>query len=553
MIDINARTCDCRGHGNGSIPVDDAARWRRYLIAWPLIPILFVGLIFRVQRLSEISYWFDESFCLKMAEFPIPELWERAANDPHPPLFYILLRPWLVLFGNSTLSTRMTSLFPGLLAIVGAYLLVREAYRDQVSVAHSRLANSAALLTAAVVALSPLHIAWSYQVRMYSLGAALGAYCGWFLLRALRRKSFRIGNWVCFTLVATALAYTHVFGMLTVAAQFAFVAGYVGLGRPTPEMPSRRQCLTAGLCSLMCVCLAWLPWLPSFLHQRKLVIEGFWTPPFSWEAVGLLFFELFDLNKCLSPSPVLGLIIGQVCLLALLMVLLGRQFGDLYLAVTAGLPFIAGIVVSGISRNVLCARYLMFAEIYLFAAICVLVCRIPPRFARIGCCALLLAGFGFLAWKQHQQRASDSLLPGMRGAMAHIDATRKAGEPLVVCDPAIFASVVAHTTKRQETFTFYPGTPYPFTHGAAVIRDDEYLSADELQRSKYQTVWAFDAETWGWKVPMPARWTMLGEKRFKEFNGVFVLRLYGRDPANIATRPANDAPASDKLNSIKLR
>lgn len=532
----------------------DTGRWRpRYSMVLWLAPILLVGLFFRAHRLSEISYWFDESFCLKMAEFPVPELWERAANDPHPPLFYFLLRPWMALFGNSTFGTRMTSLFPGLLAIVGAYLLVREAYRDNVSETKSRLANSAALLTAAVVSLSPLHIAWSYQVRMYSLGAALGAYCGWFLLRALRRKSFRIGNWICFTLVATALAYTHVFGMLTVAAQFAFVAGYVLLGRPTPDMPSRRRCLTAGLCSLICVCLAWLPWLPSFLHQRQLVIEGFWTPPFSWKAVGLLFFELFDLNKCLSPSPVLGLVIGQVCLLVLLIVLLGRQFGDLYLAVTAGLPFVAGIVVSAISRNVLCARYLMFAEIYLFAAICVLVCRIPPRVARIGCCTLLLVGFGFLAWKQHQQRESDSLLPGMRGAMADIDSTRKAGEPLIVCDPAIFASVVAHTKRREETFTFYPGTPYPFTHGAAVIRDDEYLSADELQQSKYQSVWAFDAETWGWKVPMPARWTMLGEKRFKEFNGVFVLRLYGRDADNIAMRQADRDLASDKLNLKRLK
>lgn len=38
-------------------------------MAWPLIPILLVGTFFRAQQLSKVSYWFDESFCLKMDEF----------------------------------------------------------------------------------------------------------------------------------------------------------------------------------------------------------------------------------------------------------------------------------------------------------------------------------------------------------------------------------------------------------------------------------------------------------------------------------------------------
>ncbi|MDQ3332258.1 MAG: glycosyltransferase family 39 protein, partial [Planctomycetota bacterium] len=138
---------------------------RRSAVPWLLAVILVLALIPRLQRLGTISFWFDEAYSVKMVSFGLAEILERASRDIHPPLYYWLLRVWAGGFGDSPVALRLMSVLFGVLTVLGVFLFVREAecgLRPTIS-RPSPFGAGVALFAAALLALSPLHIAWSLQ------------------------------------------------------------------------------------------------------------------------------------------------------------------------------------------------------------------------------------------------------------------------------------------------------------------------------------------------------------------------------------------------------
>ena len=232
----------------------------------------------------------------------------------------------------------------GLAAVSGVYLFVREAYtpRDGDKRGSAGAATLAALVAAALVALSPLHIVWSLQVRMYVLGTALTALSSWLLMRSLRREPPRTADWCLYTFTAILLSYTHHFGLFTLAAQYVFAAGHFWF-RPRPDAsgPGPLTRLKPLVLSATCLAFVWLFWLPTFLDQRETVIASFWTRPTSWQLIAETFEEMFGLSQRPfargSLSILSGLAIAQGSMLVLLAVMLGRRSADGYVVLAAGL------------------------------------------------------------------------------------------------------------------------------------------------------------------------------------------------------------------------
>jgi len=97
------------------------------------LALLAVEIFLRLQHISVVSYWFVEGFCLKLVEFPLLEMLQRAAEDPHPPLFYLLLKLWISVLGASPIATRQLSLLPGIAAVAGVFLVMNRAGRATVA------------------------------------------------------------------------------------------------------------------------------------------------------------------------------------------------------------------------------------------------------------------------------------------------------------------------------------------------------------------------------------------------------------------------------------
>ena len=153
---------------------------------FPLLLILLGGTALRLFRLGADSLWYDETVSTYLAGSPLLELIRHTAGDIHPPLYYALLRGWLLLMGYGSgradpagigleFSAAFFSLFFGVALIALAYALARR-------VADRRVA----LVAAAAVAVSPYNVWYSQEVRMYTLGAALGAVVVYALLRAVQ-------------------------------------------------------------------------------------------------------------------------------------------------------------------------------------------------------------------------------------------------------------------------------------------------------------------------------------------------------------------------------
>ena len=145
--------------------------------------ILLAGAALRLYRLGADSLWYDETVSTFLAGSRVAELLRHTAGDIHPPGYYILLRGWLVLMGYPTghadahgigleFAAAFFSLFFGIVLIALVYALARRVANRQVG-----------LIAALLVALSPYNVWYSQEVRMYTLGAALGVVVVYALAR----------------------------------------------------------------------------------------------------------------------------------------------------------------------------------------------------------------------------------------------------------------------------------------------------------------------------------------------------------------------------------
>lgn len=158
-----------------------------------LILITLLATVLRLFRLGYQSLWFDEAFSWAVSLVSLKlSLQALLADGGNLPFYYLLLRAWLNL-GQGEIMLRFPSAAFGILSVPLIYQVARLAFDQRV-----------ALLSASFLALSPFHIWYSQEARMYSLVmfSALGsAYC---FLRVLRRDNWK--TWVGLT-VFTALGY----------------------------------------------------------------------------------------------------------------------------------------------------------------------------------------------------------------------------------------------------------------------------------------------------------------------------------------------------------
>ncbi len=210
---------------------------RRLGWALPAIATLVFG-IFRLPELTRSPLWFDELFSMGVAGLPAADALRRiVADHTNPPLFYLLLKGWMALGGESDHWVR---LLPCLLAmLLGAALvwLAREV----------RVGARAGMLAVALAACSPLSVDLANEVRGYSLLALLACLS---LAATLHDRSRPTREtFALMTIINIALVHTHYFGWLTIGAE-CIAAAYAWRGAQ-----AWRVLRSAGL-----TLLAFVPW-----------------------------------------------------------------------------------------------------------------------------------------------------------------------------------------------------------------------------------------------------------------------------------------------------
>ena len=138
-------------------------------LIWPLalVAALF-GIALRCWHIAAEPLWLDEAYSAYAAGKGFAFLWDVVPRyETHPPFYYSLLRLWTLPFGDSLAALRSIGLLCGLVSLPLAIVAMREVtlYLG-LDERHASRARAAIL---ALVALSPMLIDMSRQVRPYPL------------------------------------------------------------------------------------------------------------------------------------------------------------------------------------------------------------------------------------------------------------------------------------------------------------------------------------------------------------------------------------------------
>lgn len=158
-----------------------------------------LALLLRAYRLGAQSLWFDEAYTAAIAGMPLGNaLRALIADGVHPPLFY-LLESLVMRVGRDEIWLRLPSVLAGVPAVPLLYVLVQK-----------WAGRRAGLLAAALMALSPFHLWYSQDARMYALLGTLSILSMIFYDRLLERPDAR--NFAGFALTNSIAYLTHYFG-----------------------------------------------------------------------------------------------------------------------------------------------------------------------------------------------------------------------------------------------------------------------------------------------------------------------------------------------------
>lgn len=149
----------------------------------------------RVYRLGDKNIWWDEGLAIWAVRNGFVPLTLWTASDVHPPLYFWLLKPWVMLMGEGEFAARFLSVIWGMLTVALIYPLAKRLIDRQVAV-----------LATILLATARFHVWWSQEMRMYILAAFLVLLSLYLFTRLDGRD--RKTSWLFYLLATTAALYT---------------------------------------------------------------------------------------------------------------------------------------------------------------------------------------------------------------------------------------------------------------------------------------------------------------------------------------------------------
>ena len=214
--------------------------WLRFLI----IIILVLGLFFRFVNLDRKIYWMDETYTsLRISGYTESEVAQEllqgqilslrdlhqyqrinpeksivdtvkglATEEPQlAPLYFILVRFWTQMFGDSVAAIRSFSAFLSVLAFPCIYWLCLELFESSL----------VGWLACALLAISPFQLVYAQEARQYSLWTVAILLSSASLLRAIHFNTWR--SWGIYAATVAVGVYSHLFFVLVAIAQAIYV------------------------------------------------------------------------------------------------------------------------------------------------------------------------------------------------------------------------------------------------------------------------------------------------------------------------------------------
>lgn len=177
--------------------------WKTYAAH---VAILVLGAGMMLGGCFHSNLWFDEAFTVGMMRLDLPDLLHAASYDVHPPLYYLLLKGVVTLFGQSLFVMRLFSVVGSVLFATLGLTHLRKDFGAGVGFWFSFFASFSGAV-----------FFYALQIRMYSwvmyFVALAAIYCYRLCLDGSSRKTR-----VLFLTFSVCAAYLHYYGLFAVIA-----------------------------------------------------------------------------------------------------------------------------------------------------------------------------------------------------------------------------------------------------------------------------------------------------------------------------------------------
>ncbi|MEP3427238.1 MAG: glycosyltransferase family 39 protein [Roseibium sp.] len=228
-----------------------------------LLLILGIAAFLRLRDLSRTSLWYDEAVSWSQSTGSLSDLLASVAADNYPPLHNIVLWLSMPLLGDSETALRLPSAILGSLAVWLLYLIGKEIAGRNVG-----------LLAAALLTVSPFHIWYSTEARMYALLATTGLLVFLGVLKLMRNPS-----WLWGTVVAIGGAlflYSHIYAVFGYAG-VGLVCGLNAIRDLQRGIRPRASNAFIASAAMGISVVLFLPWLIILAGRARAVADaGFW-------------------------------------------------------------------------------------------------------------------------------------------------------------------------------------------------------------------------------------------------------------------------------------
>lgn len=392
-----------------------------YILLVATTAVVLLATWLRLPSLGVQSIAFDESYSLVVGQADWPTLFEAILSDGvHPPLFYILHKGALALWGTSEFGQRFSAAIFSILSVALGYKAGQVIFN-----------RGTGLLAALLLALNPLHVWLAQEARMYSLFGALTIVSMMVFWQAIHTNHRR--DWIALIAVNSVIFVLHYFGFLVPTVQFVFIV-----------LTFRRnyQNLRIWAMAQVIAVVPLLPWLIATANREVQTFGiGFLVRPTAFD-LPFTFWNLAVGNSNLFwPASVLTITVSGVALITALRPITPHKGAQLLVGLWALLPPLITWLVSQ-RHSFYADRYLSFVIpglilLLAFGATC--VARPSWRVLLIG--GLVAAsGYGLVASRLDPAFKKDN----WHGAASYIAQSEQPGDVILL-----------YTTHIKFAFSYY--------------------------------------------------------------------------------------------------
>ena len=494
---------------------------------WYVIGILAGATLLRFYNIATASLWHDEAFSALLIRYPWHEMMYRIGLDVHPPLYYIALRLWYYLFGNSILSLRGFSGFFGVLTVFATYLFTKAAFKRE----------DIALTATIFMALSPFQIEYVSEARMYTFGTFLIMISAYFLVFAFAaqkdyfafknshpqittevdKKTYRSvvnrtwGYWFLFSLTTSGCMYTHYYLLFSTAG-----IGLFALYKLYKEHGFTFKYYRYLLAAYILDVILYIPWLKTFMFQFRQVQANYWIPKMDRWSIPLTNFKmLFGAGAdSTNTSTDVWLILWVIVSLYIIYRVIKKETNTNKWLVILGflVPYI-GASLASLKQSIFLDRYFLFSGLFFTILVTLFIYLIKNiAIQRLMISLLIIISLVNFAKNWHDLDVKDNR--GMGAVSDVLNANVVPTDKIYVMSSFEFFNFKYYNHTGVTALLYTPGitsiSQLPHFSGTALLNNSDLIENLNSQVHSGDHVWILWTNAFGESVPViPSNWVQV--------------------------------------------